>query len=60
MKKTCNRCKALLEDSFSGFTCSLGFPINIVTFENIYISAKPLSHCPKPLTYKRINELKYK
>ncbi|MFJ7183816.1 hypothetical protein [Lysinibacillus xylanilyticus] len=52
MKRTCNACKALSEDSFYGFRCSLGFPIEIVSYKNVIISAKPKIQCPKPLTLK--------
>ncbi|PEL01341.1 hypothetical protein CN606_17765 [Bacillus toyonensis] len=57
MKRTCNGCKALIDDSFCGFLCSLGYSIHIVSYEYIPISAKPKSQCPKPITLKEYNKI---
>lgn len=57
IKRTCNACKALNEDSFYGFICSLGYPIDNVSYENLIISAKPKIECPKPLTLKEYIKL---
>lgn len=54
MKKTCKNCKALNEG------CILGFKTKIIKipFGNIYLNGyKPNEKCPKPKTYKELNNL---
>lgn len=61
MKRTCNKCKALIDDSSCGFICSLGYQIKITTtYEHVPTAAKPIVECPKPLTYKNFYKLKNK
>lgn len=48
MKTTCNRCKAMYFGQYE-IKCDLGYKID-------YKKGVPLEDCPKPLTYKALQE----
>lgn len=45
MKKTCERCKALILDNSKGGICTLGYK---------HEEYKPLEECPKPLNHTQL------
>ncbi len=52
MKRNCNGCKALLQDSQTSHRCTLGKKIApSKTLYGLVVAYKPLEGCPKPMTH---------
>ena len=60
MKRNCNNCKALIS-SFNGIDskCSLGHEIECIkTYYGVPVIYKPLEECDKPITFKKLYNIK--
>ncbi len=58
MKRNCNGCKALIQESQTSCICLLGKSIKSdKSLYGITVSYKPLEECPKPLTNIKLSEV---
>jgi hypothetical protein len=58
MKRNCNGCRALVDNSNGGFYCSLGYKIQSINKFDSTVGAKPTEECPKPKTYEKYLNLR--
>lgn len=58
MRRTCDGCRALTASTNGGYYCALGYKIHSTRFYfEIALDHIPSEKCPKPKTFKPLNEL---